>query len=94
MLVVTTCVESNLRSASHLRSALGLGLGDLAAPLVEGIRGTLGHVDARAVRLRRPDHRRHLTAGAGLGGGAEALPGEHGARGECADGSHSCIDFP
>lgn len=88
MLVVSKCIEIDLGSGSHLRSALGLGLGDLAAPLVKGVRGTLGHVDARAVRLRRPHYRRHLAAGGGLRGGAEALSGERGARGEGAEGSH------
>ena len=79
------------KDIAHLRGTLGLGLGDLAAPLVECILGALGHVDAGAVGLRRPDHRRHLAAGGGLTvGGCESLvPAEHGrARGEGADGSH------
>ena len=40
-----------MEGCAHLGRALGLGLSDLAGPLVEGILGTLGHVDAGDVLL-------------------------------------------
>ena len=90
-------------SCAHLGRALGLGLGDLAGPLVEGILGTLGHVDAWDVLLlgdaleasgvtglvaTHPGADHGGAADGDAGGGRADALAQRGARGESTDGGH------
>ena len=70
---------------THLGRALGLGLGDLAAPLVQVIGGSVGHVNTGLV-LGAGDGGN--LAGALRAGTAEAEATEVRARGKGTDGGH------
>lgn len=70
---------------THLGRALGLGLGDLAAPLVEVIGGSVSHVNTGLV-LGAGDGG-HLAGALGAGA-AKAAAAEVRARGKSTDGGH------